>query len=451
MAAPRVAVAASGGRDSTALLHCTARAAAALGVGIVALHVHHGLMPQADAWLRQVQAQCRRWGVAFMSRRLQTRPPRGASVEAWARGERYRALAAMAHEAECSLVLLAHHRRDQAETWLLQALRGGGPAGLSAMPREAARAGLVWARPWLHQPREAVEAYVRRHRLRYVDDDSNADPRHARSRLRCEVWPALVQAFPEAEASLCRAVARAREAAALAVEVAATDLQALRQGQALGVKAWLALPPARRRNALRAWLAETLRAPVPESLVDRLCAELPRGRGGRWPAPSTELRRYRGALTAVAATAECDAHTPVEQAAGGVRGDPLVVDLHRPGVHPLAPWAGRLVVRVATDGGAPSALLRQVVVRDRKGGESFRTAPRAMARSLKKQYQAMGVPAWDRTGPLLYTAAGDLLFVPGLGIAAELRAAPGQPQLSVAWVPDAASPPTPTGRRQPDG
>jgi tRNA(Ile)-lysidine synthase len=131
--------------------------------------------------------------------------------------------------------------------------------------------------------------------------------------------------------------------------------------------------------------------------------------------------------------------------------EPVVVDLHRPGAYPLAPWAGRLVVRVATDGGVPAALLRQVAARDREGGESFRTAPRAMARSLKKQYQAMGVPAWDRTGPLLYTAAGVLFFVPGLGIAADLRAAPGRPQLSLTWVPDAPSPPVPTGRRPSGG
>jgi len=88
MDAPRVAVAASGGRDSTALLHCTARAAAAIGVQVTALHVHHGLRPQADDWLLQVQGQCRRWGVAFMSRRLDAAPARGESVEAWARRER---------------------------------------------------------------------------------------------------------------------------------------------------------------------------------------------------------------------------------------------------------------------------------------------------------------------------------------------------------------------------
>ena len=155
---PAVAVAASGGRDSTALLHATARAARDLGLEVHALHVHHGLVADADAWLERLEAQCRRWRAAglpvhFHSTRLDGRPARGESVEAWARRERYQALAAMARHAGCALVLLAHHRRDQAETFLLQALRGAGPAGLAAMPRRAERAGLTWARPWLAQPR----------------------------------------------------------------------------------------------------------------------------------------------------------------------------------------------------------------------------------------------------------------------------------------------------------
>ncbi|MDZ7590377.1 MAG: tRNA lysidine(34) synthetase TilS [Rubrivivax sp.] len=450
MTAPRVAVAVSGGRDSTALLHCTVRAAVALGVEVVALHVHHGLMPEADAWLRQVQSQCRRWRVALCSRRLQTRPPRGASVEAWARAERYRALAEMAHEAACPLVLLAHHRRDQAETWLLQALRGGGPAGLSAMPQEAVREGLSWARPWLAQPREAIEAYVRRHRLKHANDDSNADPRYARSCLRGQVWPPLVQAFPDAEVSLARAAARAQESAALALETAALDLPALRQGLALRVPPWLALPPARRRNALRAWLAQALQAPVRESLVERLCTELPQRRLGRWPAPPAELRLYRGALTAAVPAAKLDKHEGTGNAASAAP-RPRVVDLRCPGEYRFPPWAGRLVVRATTDGGAPAAMLRQVAVRARQGGESFRTAPGATARSLKKQYQACGVPSWHRGGPLLFTSAGELLFVPGLGLDGAQTAEPGQPQLSLTWVPDAPAAPAATGRRQPGG
>ncbi len=294
MNAPRVAVAASGGRDSTALLHCTVRAAAALGIEVLALHVHHGLNPHADAWAAHVRRQSQRWGADFAQRRLTGRHEAGQSIEAWARRERYRALAEMAQQAGCTVVLLAHHRRDQAETWLLQALRGAGAEGLAAMPRQARRAGIVWARPWLDMPRDSIEAYVRRHRLSWVDDGSNDDPRFARNRLRQRVWPALLQAFADAEVSLAGAATRAQQAAALASEVAALDLPAVTEGAALVLAPWLALSPARRRNALRAWLLERLGQGPPASLLDRLFDELPRTVAGRWPAPEGELRLYRG-------------------------------------------------------------------------------------------------------------------------------------------------------------
>ena len=189
----RVAVAASGGLDSTALLHFTARIAARCGLQVHALHVHHGLHADAGAWMAQVARQCRRWGgITFHGHRVQEQPAAGDSVEAWARRVRYQALAQMARAADCSLVLLAHHRRDQAETVWLQALRGAGPAGLAAMPRVVCREGLTWARPWLDQPREAIAAYARRHRLQYVIDPANGDDRYARSRLRSRLWPALL-------------------------------------------------------------------------------------------------------------------------------------------------------------------------------------------------------------------------------------------------------------------
>jgi len=294
-----VAVAASGGRDSTALLHCTARAARDLGVGVHALHVHHGLMPQADAWLAHVRAQCRRWGVVFAATHVQGRPAPAESVEAWARRERYRALGAMAREAGCSLVLLAHHRRDQAETLLLQALRGGGPAGLAAMPRTARRDGLTWARPWLDLPREAIEAYVRRHRLSFVDDASNDDDRFARNRLRRQVWPALAQAFPAAEAHLVASARRAAESAAALAELAALDAGAvLTPDGHLEVARWTSLTSARRALLLRRWLADEAGG-APDSLVQRLLAELPGARGGsRWPAPAGVLQLVRGVLLA---------------------------------------------------------------------------------------------------------------------------------------------------------
>lgn len=305
--AARVAVAASGGRDSTALLHCTVRQAGELGLDVSALHVHHGLMAEGDAWLAQVRRQACRFGARFVCERLEGTPARGDSVEAWARKGRYAALARLARAEGCDLVLLAQHRRDQAETFLIQALRGGGAAGLAAMPAAVRRDGITWARPWLACPREAIDAYLRRHRLSYVDDPSNSDPRFARGRLRA-LWPALGDAFADAEATLSRAARRAADDAALVAEVAAEDLGALGAlGAAvapLPVAPWLRLSPARRVAALRLWLATVLSQPAPETLVRRLMDELPGRQLARWHAGDGEdlvLRRGRLAPEAAAA------------------------------------------------------------------------------------------------------------------------------------------------------
>lgn len=429
----RVAVAVSGGLDSTALWHATARRAADLGgLQVIALHVHHGLQPQADAWASHLQRQARRWAanglpVSMQWTRLQTRPQAGESIEAWARRERYAALAHMARTLGVELVLLAHHRRDQAETFLLQALRGAGPAGLSGMPREATRQGLVWARPWLEQPREAIEAYVRRHRLGFVEDPSNADARLARNRLRCDVWPALTTAFDATEPSLCASARRAQEAAACLVELARMDQQLVCSPEGwLDRSAWLALSKARRGNVMRRWLATVDTQGVPETLVQRLMNELPTATSACWPCGDGQLRLHAGQLR-FAADGVPAARPP----------DHVVrIDLSREGWAPVPSWRGAFELRATDHQGLSPQWLRDCELRARSGGERFQRAPGQLPRSLKKQYQAAGVPAWERDGPLLF-AMDDLLFVPGLGIDARRHAAQGTSMLSLRWVPDA--------------
>ena len=428
-----VAVAYSGGRDSTALLHATLIAAAAQDVEVHALHVHHGLSAHADAWLAHGERQCARWAqrglpVHFHAERLALKPARGESVEAVARTARYAALRRMALAVGCELVLLAHHRRDQAETLLLQALRGAGLAGLAGMPAEARRDGITWARPWLGLPPEAIAAYVKQHRLSHIEDDSNADRRYARNRLRLDVWPSLAAAFPQAEAVLADAAAWAADADAALRELAVLDLAACRDGRALDLAAWQALSAPRAGNALRAWLREaTGRSPAAAEL-QRLLRELPAGRGpARWRLAAGELHRYRGRLRfePVAAT---EAAAPRE----------TTLAIRRAGRYRLPGWGGVLVAQRAGAGGVALARLAALQLAERGGGEPEALATDRPARSLKKQFQDAGLPAWQRDGPLLYGADGVLLFVPGLGIDAAARAAAGEPQLALAWEPDAA-------------
>jgi tRNA(Ile)-lysidine synthase len=296
-------VAVSGGRDSIALLHATASAAAPCDVEVWALHIHHGLMREADDWWRAVEQKCARWSrrglnVHFAGQRLGGAPAPGQSIEAWARAGRYEALTLMAHERQIPLVLLAQHRRDQAETVLLQALRSGGPAGLSAMPRSVQRDGIQWVRPWLDHPRSAIEAYVRRYRLRYVNDPSNEDVRLARNRLRSLAWDALDKAFPQAEAALAGTAKRMQEAAACNAELADIDMKNCVDGQgALAITPWAGLSDARRANVLRHWGARWGPAGLPETLVARLLDEATRTRNGsQWPAPGGQVVRRKGKL-----------------------------------------------------------------------------------------------------------------------------------------------------------
>lgn len=430
----RIAVAYSGGRDSTALLHATLCQAAGQDIQVLALHVHHGLSPNADAWLAHCEAQCLRWvrakkPIQFITHRLTTRPAHGESVEAWARQARYRALRTMALAHGAAVVLLGHHQRDQAETMLLQALRGAGMAGLAGMPRTVQRDGVTWQRPWLHQPRTVIEAYVRRHRLKHIDDDSNADSRFARNRLRLQVWPGLVRAFPQADASLATAAEWAQQAGAALAEIAALDLASVANEAGLQVNSWCQLSAARRSNALRAWIKAQRGESASASLVDRLLDELPARRSARWQLPGAELRVHRGVLRCEIGTTPSRSDLPAETRLS-VRGA---------GIYGLPGWGGSLQVTRVRAGGVPLAWLAHLELHPRRGAEQFQSGTGRPPRSLKKQYQDAGVPMWDRAGPLIYSG-GQLVFVPSLGIDARVIAPPGQALVALRWLPSLATP-----------
>ncbi|RZI82639.1 MAG: tRNA lysidine(34) synthetase TilS [Rubrivivax sp.] len=435
-----MAVAYSGGRDSTALLHATAVAAQAVpGRRVLALHVHHGLSTQADHWLAHTQAQCDQWArqglpVSLMWRHLRLNQTSGDSVEALARDARYQALTEMALEAGAGTVLLAHHRRDQAETFLLQALRGAGIAGLSAMPRQAQRHGIRWERPWLHRPRAEIDAYIAEHALSHIEDDSNADPRFARNRVRLAVWPALHAAFEQAEVSLAQSASRAADARACLDEWLNDSLGKLLmpdQDGALKASALLALPSPQQRELLRHWFIQRTDRHLPATSVARLTQELPTlvdtGRSIQWRAGAHDVCLYRGVLICRPAAL---AHAPQ----GTMAGD-TPVDIGGPGRYPVPGWDGDLVVTLVEAGGVTLARLRQAVVRPRQGGEDFQLGPNRPARPLRKQFQAQAVPQWERAGPLVY-ADGQLVHVPGLGMDARALAAPGEAQATLTWVPN---------------
>ncbi|MBS1161566.1 MAG: PP-loop [Proteobacteria bacterium] len=217
--AERICLGLSGGCDSVVLLHVLRQLG--LGERLTAVHVHHGLSPNADAWADFCGDYCATLGIALRVVRVAVDRQSGLGLEAAARAARYAALADSAAE----VVMLAQHRGDQAETLLFNLLRGTGVAGAAGIPAERRCGRQRLLRPLLGSARPELEAYARQHALRWIEDESNADPHYSRNFLRHQVLPVLRQRFPAAESSLAQAAQHFAEADGLLAELALADWQ----------------------------------------------------------------------------------------------------------------------------------------------------------------------------------------------------------------------------------
>lgn len=273
-----LAIAYSGGADSTALLH----AAAARWPGQVhALHVHHGLQAAADDFERHCARTCEALGVPLHVARVDARHAAGDSPEDAARRARYATLARLAQAHGLQHVALAQHADDQVETMLIALGRGAGPDGLAAMPREMMRHGVQFHRPLLEVPADALRAWLVAAQVGFVDDPSNADLRYTRNRIRHRLMPALAEALPQFRETFARSARNAARASALLGELADIDLAAT--GAPPRIAALQALPRERRANALRRWLRRDHQAVPSEAQLQQLLdqVEACRTRGHR--------------------------------------------------------------------------------------------------------------------------------------------------------------------------
>lgn len=241
-----VVVAFSGGLDSMVLLHAASSVATEAAIDISALHVHHGLSANADAWANCCGDLCEALGVPLTLRRVEVPSNTGEGVEAAARRVRHKALAD--HSADW--ILLGHHADDQAETVLHNLLRGAGVRGAAAIPESRGRI----LRPLLGLTRDTLLAYARSHGLGWIEDESNADRRYTRNFLRLDILPAIAARFPRANEQLAAAAFRFSEANALLDNLAALDLGGAPPEFPLPLQLFRDLSDARARNLLRAML-----------------------------------------------------------------------------------------------------------------------------------------------------------------------------------------------------
>jgi tRNA(Ile)-lysidine synthase len=439
------AVALSGGLDSTVLLDAAVCAAGASRV--VALHVHHGLSPNADAWAAHCESFADSLGVRFAARHVEIVRAGGESLEAAARDARYRALDALCDEYGARALWLAHHADDQAETVLLQLLRGAGVAGLAAMAPERADGSLAVprVRPLLNLLRAQLETYAHERDLDWIEDESNVDTRYARNALRHDVLPVLAVHFPGFRDALSRTASHAASAQRLLDELARIDLDAARrEDHALALDALLALDDERAVNLLRFWIrslglaaASTARiADMLRQLRDALATR--DGHALRIDHAGLCLREYRGAIFWEKGDS-ADAPDLDEGAAA----PKMAVELQWQGeeIWRLPQWRGTLVFAPCDHAAEADAVAESVLrsaplmARSRAGGERLRLAADAPSRTLKNLFQERGVPAWKRDVPLVFVGEA-LLFVPLIGVNRDAGGDPRGPCRRLAWQPD---------------
>lgn len=278
-AGQRLVVGLSGGVDSVVLLHALA---SMQRDGVSALHVHHGLSPNADRWAAITADFARQLAVPFECVTVEVERGSADGLEAAARRARHAAFAAVQDD----WIVLAHHRDDQAETLLFNLLRGTGVAGAAAMRERSGRL----LRPFLSVGRDDIMRYAAEHRLDWVEDESNADTRHARNFLRHRILAPLSQRFPAAAKNLAGAAARFAEAQDLLDDLARADLGSVTDFP-LPVATLQALDEPRARNVLRYLLARR-GVPIPgearlrEALRQMLSAAADRH-------PALQLGRHR--------------------------------------------------------------------------------------------------------------------------------------------------------------
>jgi tRNA(Ile)-lysidine synthase len=412
----------SGGADSSALL----AAAAALGgsfrgLPLRAVHVDHGLQPARAEFREVCTSLCERLGVPLSVIRISVNTLAGDSLEASARDARYAVLEAQLQPNEC--LLTAHHRRDQAETLLLQALRGAGVKGLSAMP--ACRAfGSGWhVRPLLDVPQSDLTQFGAALAAPYSMDPMNDDLRFDRTYLRRLIWPVIRKRWPGVDAALSRTARHMAEAQELLDATGAADLARLRDGDALSVQGLRALTHARRLNAVRLWL-NLAGVEVPSALrIGEALRQVFDADTDQLPAivwGDFALRRYRHRLFLTVATPPRLPDERPLRAAAGAELD-------------LGPNLGSLGVIAQSGGLAAERLPQSLVVRRRAGGETLRPARSARTQSVQHLCQSQGVLPWMRDALPLVFAGDALIAVADLWVDASWCAAAGAPGLAMQW------------------
>jgi len=398
-------VAYSGGCDSHVLLHSLVALRSEITAEIKAIHINHGLSPLANEWDEHCRKICTALSVPYLAISVNAKA-KDTSPEEAARHARYAEWKALLNKDE--VILLAHHQDDQAETVLIQLLRGSGVKGLAAMPAQQNFSQGLLCRPFLGFLREEIVSYAVANNLNWIDDPSNFDTDFDRNFLRHDVVPLLETRWPSLKKTLSRTASHQAEANQLLTELAFQDWHHVHSNHHIKISSLLKLSQQRQRNVLRYWIADVCELLLPNTVqLQRVLDEVITAaedanpevfwRGG-------EIRRYQGLLYAQEKRVKPENTTTLLL---------LWPDLATP--LKLNSEGLKLTARSSKGAGLSQNKLKnaEISVKFRQGGESCRPHGRGQTHQLKKLFQEWQVPPWKRASvPLIYVN-GELASVVG--------------------------------------
>jgi tRNA(Ile)-lysidine synthase len=408
----QLAVAFSGGLDSTVLLHATIKAHGKKNVH--AFHVHHGIQKEADQWQAHCKTVAKKFGCHFDTRNVKLNKP--SNIESQARNLRYEALTQMCEAHKIQDLLLAHHLDDQAETVLIQLMRGAGLPGLSAMPQVKSNELIHLWRPFLNMRRKDLESYAEEHQLTWIEDPSNQDESYRRNAIRKSILPSLEKFQKGAIENLARSARHLGEAQGLLNQLADIDLGLIETKEGLSKTNLIRLyktSQARASNALRRWLSKNGLAYPSEERLTAWWSELTQARVDaklQWDHDQCVIRLWRGHLTITQDSSN-------SEVIGEWTFKKLPTNSKKPGI-----------AKDRFEKAKRKGLINTMV---REGGEKFKVDSKRPRRSLKNLYQEAAIPPWQRDVPLLYIGE-ELVAVAGIGISADWQTTEG-PRFSLEW------------------
>ncbi len=397
----------SGGVDSQVLLHLLQSS----DLPVYAIYIDHGLQAQSTDWARHCEQQCQQYNIPFQCVAVNAHPEKGESPEAAARTARYQAFAKIIGENSC--LLTAQHLDDQAETVLLQLLRGAGAAGLAAMPAIIPFAEGWHFRPLLEISQSSILHYARQYQLIWIEDPSNLSQQYDRNFLRLSVIPGIQQRWPALNRTLSQFAEQQAENMRLLEQLAEQDLQTVIQNnKCLHIPGLKQLDSARLRNVLRYWLKCQQSSMPSRAVLQQIISQIQSPSNDThvlisWA--NTEVRRFRDGLYCI----EKRQHDPSQ-----------VLQFDKSRLLHIDSLQQTFSLEKQANAEANTALSNaitemQLTVRFRQGGEKIQPAGRKGHRDLKSLFQEADIPAWERDRvPLLY-ADDKLVAVVGYWLAEE--------------------------------